>query len=46
MRRSAATSYLLIAPATIFLGVLFVVPLVQTVALAFHANGSFSFDNF
>jgi multiple sugar transport system permease protein len=45
-RRSALTPYLLIAPATAFLGVLFVVPLVQTVALAFHANGSFSFDNF
>lgn len=46
MRRSAFTPYWLIAPATIFLGVLFVVPLVQTVALAFHANGSFSFGNF
>ena len=46
MRRGAITPYLLIAPATAFLGVLFVVPLVQTVALAFRANGSFSFGNF
>ena len=46
MRRGAVTPYLLIAPATAFLGVLFVVPLAQTVALAFRANGSFSFANF
>ncbi len=46
MRRGAATPYLLIAPATVFLGVLFVVPLVQTAALAFRADGSFSFGNF
>jgi len=46
MRRSAAIPYLLIAPATVFLGVLFVVPLVQTAALAFRAGGSFSFGNF
>ncbi len=46
MRRSAAIPYLLIAPATVFLGVLFVVPLVQTAALAFRADGSFSFGNF
>ena len=41
MRRSVLTPYLLIAPATIFLAVLFVVPLLQTVALAFHTGGSF-----
>jgi multiple sugar transport system permease protein len=46
VRRSALTPYLLIAPATLFLAVLFVVPLVQTVALAFHTNGSFSLGNF
>jgi multiple sugar transport system permease protein len=46
MRRSAAIPYLLIAPATVFLGVLFVVPLVQTAALAFRADGAFSFGNF
>lgn len=46
MRRGAITPYLLIAPATIFLGVLFAVPLVQTAALAFRADGGFSFDNF
>jgi multiple sugar transport system permease protein len=46
IRRVAVTPYLLIAPATVFLGVLFLVPLVQTVALAFRAEGSFSFGNF
>jgi len=46
MRRAAMTPYLLIAPATIFLGVLFVAPLVQTIALAFRPEGSFSFGNF
>ena len=46
MRRAAMTPYLLIAPATIFLGVLFVVPLVQTIALAFRPNEAFSFGNF
>ncbi len=46
MRRGAITPYLLIAPATAFLGVLFVAPLAQTVALAFRTNGSFSFGNF
>ena len=46
MRRGAITPYLLIAPATVFLGVLFVVPLVQTVALAFRADGAFSLANF
>jgi multiple sugar transport system permease protein len=46
VRRSVLTPYLLIAPATIFLAVLFVVPLLQTVALAFHTGGSFSLGNF
>ncbi len=46
MRRGAATPFLLIAPATLFLGVLFVVPLVQTITLAFQVNGTFSLDNF
>jgi multiple sugar transport system permease protein len=46
MRRGAATPFLLIAPATLFLGVLFVVPLVQTITLAFQVNGSFALDNF
>ncbi|HUB15688.1 MAG TPA: sugar ABC transporter permease [Acetobacteraceae bacterium] len=40
------TPYLLIAPATALLGVLFLIPLLQTIALAFRANGNFSFDNF
>ncbi|MGL4322874.1 MAG: carbohydrate ABC transporter permease [Beijerinckiaceae bacterium] len=38
--------YLLIAPATIFLILLFVVPLVQTIALAFMDNGETSLNNF
>ena len=46
MRRGAATPYLLIAPATALLCVLFVVPLVQTIGLAFRANGTVSLDNF
>jgi multiple sugar transport system permease protein len=46
MRRSAVIPYLLIAPATILLAVLFVAPMVQTVVMAFHVNGSFSFGNF
>ena len=46
MRRSALTPYLLIAPATGFLCVLFIVPLVQTMALAFRTDGGFSFGNF
>lgn len=46
MRRGAATPILLIAPATLFLAVLFVVPLVQTITLAFQVNGTFSLGNF
>ena len=41
-----ALPYLLIAPATAFLAVLFLVPLVQTIALAFQAHGGWSFSNF
>jgi len=46
MRRGAWTPYLLIAPASALLCVLFVVPLGQTIALAFRANGTFSLENF
>ncbi|MBS0559371.1 MAG: sugar ABC transporter permease, partial [Proteobacteria bacterium] len=46
MRRAGPLPYLLIAPATLFLGVLFVVPLVQTIALAFKADGGWSLGNF
>ena len=46
MRRRAHIPYLLIAPATVFLGVLFVVPMVQTIALAFRTDEGFSFGNF
>jgi len=38
--------YLLIAPSLIFLTVLFLVPLVQTIALAFQADGGWSTANF
>lgn len=46
MTRARALPYLLIAPATIFLVLLFVVPLVQTIALAFQDNGAASLNNF
>jgi len=46
MRGGRALPYLLIAPATLFLGVLFLVPLVQTIALAFQTDGAWSFGNF
>jgi multiple sugar transport system permease protein len=46
VRRGGVTPYVLIAPAILFLGVLFVVPLVQTISLAFRVNGTFSLDNF
>jgi len=38
--------YLLIAPSLAFLTVLFFVPLVETVGLAFQAEGSWSIENF
>ena len=38
--------YLLIAPSLIFLTVLFLVPLGQTIALAFQADGGWSTANF
>jgi multiple sugar transport system permease protein len=46
MRRAGPLPYLLIAPAVVFLAVLFLVPLVQTIALAFQADGAWSLDNF
>ncbi|MBL8589059.1 MAG: sugar ABC transporter permease [Methylobacteriaceae bacterium] len=46
MERSRALPYLLIAPATIFLIALFVIPLVQTVVLAFVDDGAWSLTNF
>jgi multiple sugar transport system permease protein len=46
MIRSRFLPYLLIAPATIFLLVLFVMPLVQTIALAFVDGGVPSLENF
>jgi multiple sugar transport system permease protein len=46
MRGGRALPYLLIVPATLFLAVLFLVPLGQTIALAFQADGAWSFANF
>jgi multiple sugar transport system permease protein len=46
MMNSRLMPYLLIAPATVFLVLLFVVPLVQTIALAFTDNGATSLANF
>ncbi len=46
MTKSRLMPYLLIAPATVFLVLLFVVPLVQTIALAFTENGAASLTNF
>ena len=46
MTRSRVLPYLLIGPATVFLVLLFVVPLVQTIALAFTDNGAASLTNF
>ncbi|MGG5820229.1 carbohydrate ABC transporter permease [Falsiroseomonas sp. HW251] len=44
--RSRALPYLLVAPSVIFLGVLFITPLVQTAMLAFQATGAWSAGNF
>lgn len=46
MTRARLLPYILIAPATIFLVALFVVPLVQTIVLAFTDNGAASLTNF
>jgi len=46
MRSGRLVPYLLIAPSLIFLTVLFLVPLVQTIALAFQADGGWSTANF
>lgn len=45
-RRSALLPYLLIAPSVLFLTVLFLVPFVQTLVLAFSEDGAPSFGNF
>jgi multiple sugar transport system permease protein len=45
MQQSRFVPYLLIAPATLFLTLLFVVPLVQTLALAFSESGTPSLGN-
>ena len=46
MMRARYIPYLLIAPSLTFLTVLFFVPLVQTIALAFQARGILSTENF
>jgi len=38
--------YFLIAPSLLFLGVLFLVPLAETIALAFQVNGAWTIANF
>jgi multiple sugar transport system permease protein len=38
--------YLLIAPATLFLALFFLVPLVQTIALSFHGESGVSLENY
>jgi multiple sugar transport system permease protein len=45
MRNARSLPYLLVAPAVLFLAVLFFVPLVQTITLAFTPNGKFGFGN-
>ena len=46
MMRGRALPYLLVAPAFVFLAVLFCVPLVQTIALAFQTGTGFGLGNF
>jgi multiple sugar transport system permease protein len=46
MRRARLAPYLLIAPSLLFLLLLFFVPLIQTVALAFDTNAGPGFGNF
>ena len=45
-RRTALRPYILIAPSLIFLLLLFFVPLVQTIALAFRTSAGAGFGNF
>lgn len=44
--RKALAPYLLIAPSVLFLAVLFMVPLVQTITLAFQREAAWSMGNF
>lgn len=46
MQRSRALPYLLVAPSVVFLGVLFLLPLFETAALAFREGGAWSLGNF
>ena len=46
MRRSGLTPYLLIAPSLLFLLLLFFVPLIQTIALAFKTDTGFGLGKF
>ena len=45
-RRAGLTPYLLLLPSLLFLTALFFVPLVQTIALAFHGDGGWNLGNF
>src|SRR6516164_5086173 len=44
--RDDVLPYLLIAPAILFLALLFLVPLVQTIALSFTTSGAWSLGNY
>jgi multiple sugar transport system permease protein len=46
MGRARLLPYALIAPSVLFLAVIFLIPLGQTVALAFERDGAFGFANF
>ncbi len=46
MTRIRLAPYLLIAPSVLFLTVLFIVPLLQTIALAFQDSGGWGTGNF
>jgi multiple sugar transport system permease protein len=46
MRRARLLPYLLVAPSMVFLAALFLFPLVQTISLAFHADGRWSLGKF
>ena len=45
-RRTSLRPYILIAPSLIFLLLLFFIPLVQTIALAFRTSAGAGFGNF
>ena len=46
MQRQRLVPYMLIAPSLLFLLLLFFIPLVQTVVLAFHSDAGLGFEKF